>query len=305
MLIDVPQSAARIGRGGELGFVRPQLPTLTDAPPSEAGWVHEIKHDGYRTIVVVENGSGRAFTRNGYDWTDRYVPVANCAARLPRGSAILDGEIIVQGENGISDFYALRHAMARQQYRLVFYVFDLLHLDGKDLRSAPLLDRKGMLRQLVGPDDPFCPIQVCEHDDGDGVALFSAASKMGLEGIVSKKADSRYKGGRSSAWRKTKCWSSGEFVVIGTEHVPGQPPTALLARATEHDLVYAGSAFVTLAEPERDLFWKRAEQLGAEQPAIGHLRNSKARWCRPDMHVSVRHLRGGGMLRHAIVARVL
>ena len=94
-------------------------------------------------------------------------------------------------------------------------------------------------------------------------------------------------------------------MVIGTEHVLGQPPTALLAHATEHGLIYAGSAFVTLAEPERDLFWKRAEQLATEQPAIRHLRNSKARWCRPDMQVSVRHLRGGGMLRHAIIARIL
>jgi ATP-dependent DNA ligase len=122
---------------------------------------------------------------------------------------------------------------------------------------------------------------------------------------VSKKGDSRYKSGRSSAWRKTKCWSSGEFVVVGTEHVAGHPPTALLARRTDHDLIYAGSAFVTLAEPERELFWRRAEQLAAERPAIQHLRNSKARWCRPDMHVNVRHLRGGGMLRHAIVAGVL
>jgi bifunctional non-homologous end joining protein LigD len=96
-----------------------------------------------------------------------------------------------------------------------------------------------------------------------------------------------------------------EFVVIGTEHVAGQPPTALLARLTDNDLTYAGSAFVTLAKPERDLFWKRAEQLATEQPAIQHLRNSKARWCRPNMQVSVRHLRGGGMLRHAIIAGVL
>ena len=93
--------------------------------------------------------------------------------------------------------------------------------------------------------------------------------------------------------------------MIGTEHVAGQPPTALLARRTGHELTYAGSAFVTLAEPERELFWRRAEQLAVERPAIQHLRNSKARWCEPDMQVSVRHLRGGGMLRHAIVAGLL
>ena len=156
MLIDLPHSAARIGRGGALGFVRPQLPTLTDSPPTEAGWIHEIKHDGYRTMVVVQNGAARAFTRNGHDWTDRYTRVTSCAAGLNCRSAILDGEIIVQGQNGVSDFHALRHAMARQQHRLVFYAFDLLHLDGKDLRSAPLLDKgyadaAGRVRRSVLP----------------------------------------------------------------------------------------------------------------------------------------------------------
>jgi hypothetical protein len=108
-----------------------------------------------------------------------------------------------------------------------------------------LLDRKGMLTQLVGCDDPFCPIQVCEHDDGDGVPCSSAASRMGLEGIVSKKADSRYKSGRSSAWRKTKCWSSGEFVVVGTEHVAGQPPTALWPADRPRTYLRRQSPFVT------------------------------------------------------------
>src|SRR5688572_24616393 len=133
MLTDVSRHADRTGKVGQLGFIRPLRPTLVYEPPSGEGWIHEIKHDGHRTILVVEDGAARAFTRNGHDWTDRYSRVVTCAAGLPCRSAILDGEVIVQDENGRSDFSALRRAMKREPHRLVFFAFDLLLLDGKDL----------------------------------------------------------------------------------------------------------------------------------------------------------------------------
>ena len=259
MLSDVPRSAARSGKGASLGFIRPLRPVLVPSPPTGGGWLHEIKHDGYRTVVVVQDSTARAFSHNGHDWSNRYAPVVRCAGGLACRSAVLDGEMIVQGADGVSDFHALRWAMAREPHRLVYYAFDLLHLDSEDLRARPLDERKARLGELLGPADPFCPIQLCEHFEGDGSVLFEAAAKMGVEGIVSKRADSRYKSGRSPAWRKTKCWESGNFVVIGTEPGNAGPPVALLAREGDHGLVYAGSAFVTLAEPGRELFWRRVK----------------------------------------------
>jgi ATP-dependent DNA ligase len=124
-----------------------------------------------RTILVID-GAARAFTRNGYDWSSRYRNVVECANRLPCRSAILDGEIIVQGEHGVSDLNALRGAMAWEPHRLVYFGFDLIHLDGQDLRRRPLLERKASLAELLGPPDPFCRLQFCDHPAGEGAALF-------------------------------------------------------------------------------------------------------------------------------------
>ena len=114
-----------------LEFIEPQLATSVDHPPPRAGWIHEVKHDGYRTILIIERQKARAYTRNGFDWTDRYAGIIKAAAKLGRRSAIIDGEIIVQDERGVSDFEALKSAIRWQPQRLVFCAFDLLHLNGK------------------------------------------------------------------------------------------------------------------------------------------------------------------------------
>ena len=160
------------------------------------------------------------------------------------------------------------------------------------------------LRELVGIPDPLCPIHVSDHYEGSGVLLLKAAERIGVEGIVSKKLDSRYVSGPSKAWLKTKCWASGDFVVIGTEPGNKGPPLALLAHESDGGLIYAGSAFVTLGQPERDHFWNQTSHLTCEKSALPHLRNSKAAWCRPELRVQVRYLRGGGLLRHAVVGGI-
>ena len=133
-----------------LQFIPFQQPTLANEPPAGGSWVHEVKYDGYRTQLIVENGAARAFTRRGFDWTERYQPVADAAAKLPCQSAILDGEMIVTGAKGEPDFRALRAAITSKPGRLVFVAFDLLHLDGRDIRRQPLLERKRLLWELVG-----------------------------------------------------------------------------------------------------------------------------------------------------------
>jgi DNA ligase D-like protein (predicted ligase) len=286
-----------------LRFTSLMHPSLAAAPPENDQWQHEIKYDGYRTQIVIQGGSVRAYTRNGHDWTERYRPLVQAAAQLGCSSAILDGEVIVQDEQGRPDFGALREAIHRRPQSLVFMAFDLLHWDGRDLRIDPLEERRESLRRLVGCHDPSCSIQTSEHVIGNGAAMLAAADQMGLEGIVSKKRTSRYRGGRSASWPKVKCFAEGEFVLIGTER-GDKAPTALLARETEHGLEYAGSAMVTLAEPERSYFWHQVEGLRQERPVLP-MKNKAATWVRPTLRLRARYLKGEEMLRHATVKQVL
>jgi ATP-dependent DNA ligase len=150
--------------------------------------------------VVIAGRVARAYTRNGHDWNDRYPRVATDAAKLRCRSAVLDGEVIVQDEKDRSDLDALYQAMAEEPHRLLYFAFDLLHLDGADLRSRPLIERKGMLEELIGVANPYGAVHSSEHFEGDGAVLFRAAEQMGLEGIVSKRASSPYRSGRSAFW---------------------------------------------------------------------------------------------------------
>jgi bifunctional non-homologous end joining protein LigD len=287
-----------------LGFTEPMLATLTAEAPDGDDWLHEIKHDGYRTQIVIDGGEMRAFTRNGHDWTDRYRTVLRAAGELRCSSAVLDGEMIVQDERGRSDFPAFKAAMLRAPERLVFMAFDLLHLNGKDIRSERLIDRRGALQDLVGCHDPGCCIPYSEHVIGSGPAMFEAADRMGLEGIVSKQVSSRYRSGRSRAWLKVKCFTEGEFVVLGVQRGDGGPPTALLARREHGGLEYAGGAAVTLGGADRERFWRDVERLAADRPAI-NIGVRDASWLRPQIAVRARYLKGSDKLRHATLCGLL
>lgn len=140
------------GPPARLSFVDFQLPTLVDQPPEGDGWLHEVKHDGYRTELIVEQGRARALTRSGFDWSEKYRPIVDESAGLKARSAIVDGEVIVFDDHGTSDFQALRSAIRWQQERVVFVAFDIMHLDGNDLRHLPLLARRAMLQDLVRDD---------------------------------------------------------------------------------------------------------------------------------------------------------
>jgi ATP-dependent DNA ligase len=182
--------------------------------------------------------------------------------------------------------------------------FDLLHLDGHDVRSEPLIDRRGRLKELVGCHDPSCRIQYSEHVIGGGGDMFNACDRMGLEGIISKKISSRYHSGKVRSWLKVKCWAEGEFVVIGVEPASDGPAVALLARETELGLEYAGGAAVTLAQSDRDRFWRKAERLRAGSPAA-RCPSKRAQWLEPQLRVTARYLKGEGKLRHATLSTVL
>ena len=199
-----------------LRFIEPQLASPVDQPPKGRHWIHELKHDGYRCQVLLERGQARVLTRNGHDWSDRYPSIVRAAANLRCQSAIIDGEAVVQDDNGASDFDALSSAMRWRPDSIILYAFDLMHLNGKDLRQEALLERRAILKALLGSDEES-RIQFSEEFDGDGDAFFNACAQHGLEGIVSKHALAHYRSGRTKTWLKTKCFTESTFVVIGTD----------------------------------------------------------------------------------------
>src|SRR5262245_17020915 len=235
-----------------LRFIEPQLASSVDQPPEGKHWIHEIKHDGYRSQVVIERGKARVFSRNGYDWSDRYPGIVRAAGKVGCKSVIIDGEAIMQNGHGASDFEALQSALRKQPNSIILYAFDLLHLDGKDLRQETLLERRAHLQALVGDDDES-RIQFSDEFDGDGHTLFKACAERALEGIVSKHALAPYRSGRSRTWLKTKCFTESTFVVVGTDRDRKTGALrALLAHPDDFGLIYAGAAFtLPVADPLR------------------------------------------------------
>lgn len=229
------------------GQVEPQLAASATEPPQEtraAQWVHEIKFDGYRTIAHVIDGKVQLITRSGIDWTKRYGDLPKEFAKLPVKQAILDGEIVVLDEKGISRFAALQDALSEGAgSKLHFYAFDLLYLDGYDLRGAGLTDRKQLLSQLLGGHvSGRSAIQLSDHVEGNGDALYERASELGLEGIVSKRTNATYQSGRTSTWVKVKAKPVGDFVIAGYTVSAAAEGLASLALAewVDGELEYRG-----------------------------------------------------------------
>jgi len=197
-------------------FVSPCLATLSDKAPDSDNWIHEIKFDGYRIQARLDHGKVKLLTRNGLDWTKKFLTIASAVAKLPAKSALIDGEVVAEGSDGISSFSLLQQDLkAGRHDRIVFYVFDLLHLDGTNLRQLRLVARKNALAPLLKRQPVHGVLRLSESLSEPGTTLFRHACKMGLEGIVSKLADSPYDSGRGHNWIKTKCSARQEFVVAG------------------------------------------------------------------------------------------
>ena len=224
--------------------------------------------------------------------------------RLACKSAVIDGEMVVQDENGLTDFNALRSAIYTAPHRLVLFAFDLLHLDGQDQRRQPLMERRALLRSLVEPD-PRCPIQFSDHLEGDGARFFRAAAALGLEGIVSNRAASRYRSGPSRSWLKAKNMVESEFILLGTERDSDGMPWALLATDRDGHLAFAGPAILNPPQALRAAWRERMAALAVAKPPLRGLRQGTAQWLRPELRVRVRHLMAKGTLRHATVKQLI
>jgi bifunctional non-homologous end joining protein LigD len=183
-----------------LGIIEPCLPSPAKAPPSGPGWIHEIKHDGFRIMARRDGAGVRLITRHGNDFSSRFPFIAMAVGKLPVRSCLIDGEAIVCDENGLADFELIRHDGAGES--AVLCAFDLLELDGQDLRRRPIEERKGLLAKLLnGQQTSIVLNQVYE---GDGAIVFGLACRLGCEGIVSKRLGSIYRRGRSPLWLKVK-----------------------------------------------------------------------------------------------------
>lgn len=271
----------------------PQLATLTSQVPAGDGWFHEIKLDGYRIVAYADGAQVRLYTRRGLDWAGHFPDITRvlAAAALPR--AVLDGEMVVLDERGVSDFQALQNVLdaPRQARDVVYYAFDLLYLDGWDLRGAHLEDRKRLLHDLLarhfGAD---ATIRYSDHVVGRGEAAYREACRLGLEGIVSKRRDSLYRGGRGSSWLKAKCSSRQEFVIAGFSDPGGAREhfgALLLGVYRDGELRYAGKTGTGFTQASLDELHAKLAPLEQRQPAfVDPPRGAEARgvhWLKPEL----------------------
>ena len=222
----------------------PQLATLGSEPPSGDRWLHEIKYDGYRIGCIIDKKGVRLISRNGKDWTHVFPSIAEAAKKLKTRDAIIDGEVAMVMEDGRTSFAALQQAAAgtASHTPLVYFVFDLLRLNGERLDQLPLEERKRRLRALVGAKQTG-RVRYAEHILGEGEKLFEHATRIGLEGIISKRRDLPYEPGRSDSWRKSKVIQRGVFVIGGVTDPEGSRVglgALLVGYCDESRLIFAG-----------------------------------------------------------------
>jgi bifunctional non-homologous end joining protein LigD len=252
-------------------FVQPSLATLSEKAPETGNWIHEIKFDGYRIQARLEDGKVTLLTRKGLDWTRKFVPIATAVAKLPATTALIDGEVVVNDDHGVSSFSALQQALkSGDSAAMSYYVFDLMHLDGDDLRPLPLTARKAALAQLLKKAGDGGPLHLSESLAEPGPVLVKHACKLGLEGIISKRADAGYHSGRGHDWLKTKCSDRQEFVVAGfapstaDKHSVG---ALILGVYKDGQLVYTGRTGTGFThQVARDLYRKFKPRIVSKSP---------------------------------------
>ncbi|GHA35493.1 ATP-dependent DNA ligase [Devosia pacifica] len=285
----------------------PQLAVAAAEPPQSSAttpWLHEIKLDGYRTLARIESDTVKLITRGGLDWTRRYGDLPDAFAALNCRDALIDGEIVVLDSKGISRFGLLQEALSTPRPRnLVFYGFDLLHLDGWDLRAVPLIKRKDLLSRLLATkNSSTSPLQYSDHVEGDGEELFDRAAALGLEGIVSKRADSKYSARRSASWLKIKAPQTGDFVIAGytVSAAAGGIGALVVAEWHEDELIYRGKVGTGFDSSTMKDLLDRLEALEIEDRIEGSPKDTIG--VRPTLTARVQYtaITSEGLLRHAV-----
>jgi bifunctional non-homologous end joining protein LigD len=285
-------------------WVKPQLCKLVDAPPQGPEWLHEIKYDGYRMHARLDRGTAQLLTRTGLDWTHKYPTVAAALSVLPAKQAYLEGELCGVRPDGKTSFSMIQGASdSGNTDALVFFLFDLLYLDGEVISAAPLRERKEWLRQLLSNAD--APLQYSDHQIGRGPEFYARACVVSLEGIISKRADAHYSPGNRGLWVKVKCQNREEFVVVGWTDPEGTRPwlgALLLAYYDPAErLVYAGRVGAGIDYAELGRLWRRLQPLAASEMPLevapprtnrfgSPLVLSRVHWVRPELIAEVKYL---------------
>ena len=286
-------------------FVPPQLATLVTAPPVGPNWVHEIKFDGYRLLARLEKGEVTLTTRNNNDWTAKFKELAGDVGKLPAHNAILDGEVVSMEPDGSMSFHALQNALrSGKRDALHYFAFDLLFLDGEDLRSKPLLERKATLKKLLVRAPSH--IHYSEHFAEEGAKVLSYACHTALEGIISKRSDATYHSGRGEYWLKAKCIKEQELVIGGFTTQPKKPGNlgALLLGYYERDLlVFAGKVGTGYSHGEGQMILKKLqqrEQKTSPFKSIPIASRKGALFVKPELvaHVNFAEWTADGVMRH-------
>ena len=293
---------------GELpSFVAPCLPSTVEKAPSGPDWLHEIKYDGYRVQLRIADGRVIVRTRQGLDWTERFETIAKAAVALPLTSGLIDGEIVAQTETGIASFRGLIEALRSGAGNLAFYAFDLLFVDGFDLRDAPLAERKATLGKLLAANGDHSRIRFSEHLGGDGDAILRHACRLGLEGIVSKRAAAPYRSGRVKTWLKVKCAEHGPFVVAG--FIPSTVAkkaigAIVLGEYAAGKLVASGHVGTGFSADEAKDLFQKLDPLRTNVPAFkDELADAKkVRWVEPALvaEIEYRGRTGSARIWHAV-----
>ncbi|UZF95650.1 DNA ligase D [Bosea sp. NBC_00550] len=285
-------------------FVTPQLCRSVERPPSGDGWVHEIKFDGYRIQLRVENGKATLKTRKGLDWTSKFKAVAKAGASLP--NCIIDGEVVALDEHGAPDFAALQAALSEQKTdNLVFFAFDLLATDGQDLRDQTLLARKSQLEELLRANGDGVTLRYVEHFESGGEAVLKSACRLSLEGIVSKRTDASYVSGRSDSWTKAKCRAGHEVVIGGWSTTAGKFRSLLVGVHRGSHFVYIGRVGTGYgAAKVQALLPRLKEQAASKSPFTGAgapRREPGVTWVNPALVAEIEFAgwTGDGMVRQA------
>jgi len=288
------------------GFVDPCDPTLKEKAPEGPNWIYEIKTDGYRAQVHIREGKVIVCSRSGYDWTQQFATIAEAAKKLKVREAIIDGEATVIGATGLPDFQALRRELGtKNSSRLIYHAFDLLYLDGFDLRPAKLGDRKEALKGILQGAPPG--LVYVDYLESDGQRVFQHACQMGLEGIVAKHRGAPYRSGRSESWLKLKCVKSDTFPIVAFVEKLGAKPRRIaslyVGRREGDRILYAGKArsgyTLEVAKEVRE----RLDPLIVRQSPLSEPVNKpKATWVEPvvDAEIVYSGITDDGLLRAAV-----
>lgn len=291
-------------------FVPPQLATLVQQPPPGDEWLHELKFDGYRMVCHLTRGKARFWSRNGKDWTEKFPNLAAALKSFPVLTAIIDGEVVIEDAGGRSSFQKLQQSMGRGSAKVpafVFQIFDLIYLDGYSLTRTPLLERKAALEQLLATAKLKGALRYSDHVRGNGAVFFKQACEYGIEGIVSKLADSPYESTRNRNWLKTKCIKRQEFVIAGytpsKKDFPGFG-SLILGVYDKGQLIYSGRVGTGFSIKQRLELQKKLDRLSqsampfATIPKDPGLR--QAHWAKPQLvgEVEFTEWTADGVIRH-------